>query len=110
MNIWQVCWHFCIANLICILKYDPELIDQIIGWTIYHRLYKNLNGTCVINFQRAHIQKSIIHVLESNPVEDKAALEAELRIRQEEEEKLKAQEKAYQVNYVRKLDCPRFIQ
>ncbi len=54
----------------------------------------------MINLQRAHIQKSIIHVLESNPVEDKAALEAELRMRQEEEEKLKAQEKAYQVNLI----------
>ena len=47
--------------------------------------------------QRAHIQKSIIMVLEKSPVEDKAAQEAAQRAQAEENEKLKAQEVAYRV-------------
>ena len=47
--------------------------------------------------QRAHIQKSIIMVLEKSSAEDKASQEAAQKAKEEERKKLKAQEAAYQV-------------
>ena len=47
--------------------------------------------------QRAHIQKSIIMVLEKSPTEDRGSQEAAQKAKEEESKKLKAQEAAYQV-------------
>ena len=47
--------------------------------------------------QRAHIQKSIIMVLEKSSAEDKASQDAAQKAKEEESKKLKAQEAAYQV-------------
>ena len=66
------------------IKLKPHRVDK---WVV--SVYAML--------QRAHIQKSIIMVLEKSPTEDRASLEAAQKAKEEESKKLKAQEAAYQV-------------
>ena len=58
---------------------------------------KNKSHLSHAMLQRAHIQKSIIMVLEKSSAEDKASQEAAQKAKEEESKKLKAQEAAYQV-------------